>query len=308
MMNKIMLASWGLQTPMGYDLISDRLLREDCEGTSILLISALSQEQNERLIDACVSLGFSREKVVLYKEGITDLESKFYDTIYVGEGNTFELLDYLKRSGLDQWIRDQFGKGARYIGISAGAHVAGLDIKAAIPFDENNVDLENLEALGLYDGVVIPHYSPRDVQRYEACRKAENSNKYGYVVPLGDDEIEVMSDGFIEDVRIRAFELALKQLEHTMMESLKEEKPQTFRVQTETGEIMEAELLFVMGVRQKEYALYTLDNGNGTYDVLASRVLQDEEGYDYLVNITDEKDKIVLTQYIRDSLKEKLGC
>ena len=92
-----------------------------------------------------------------------------------------------------------------------------------------------------------------------------------------------------------------------MMESIKEEKPQTFRVQTETGEIMEAELLFVIGVRQKEYALYTLDNGNGTYDVLASRVLQDEEGYDYLIDITDEEDKITLTKYIRDSLKEKLG-
>ena len=86
------------------------------------------------------------------------------------------------------------------------------------------------------------------------------------------------------------------------------EKPQTFRVQTETGEIMEAELLFVMGVHQKEYALYTLDNGNGTYDVLASHVLQDEEGYDYLIDITDKEDKIVLTQCIRDSLKEKLGC
>jgi hypothetical protein len=74
---------------------------------------------------------------------------------------------------------------------------------------------------------------------------------------------------------------------------------QKFQVQIETGAIMEAELITVVEIDGKEYAVYSIDNKNGTVDILASYVEKDEEGYDKLVNITDPEDKEKVTMFIK---------
>ena len=66
---------------------------------------------------------------------------------------------------------------------------------------------------------------------------------------------------------------------------------QKFQVEVETGEIMDAELLSVVEIDGKEYAVYSLDNKNGTVDILASYVVKDAEGFDQLVDITNPIDK-----------------
>ena len=75
---------------------------------------------------------------------------------------------------------------------------------------------------------------------------------------------------------------------------------QKFQVQVETGEIMEAELLSVVEIDEKEYAVYSIDNKNGTVDILASYVEKDEEGFDKLVDITDPVDKEKISRFIKD--------
>lgn len=74
---------------------------------------------------------------------------------------------------------------------------------------------------------------------------------------------------------------------------------QKFQVQIETGAIMEAELITVVEIDSKEYAVYSIDNKNGTVDILASYVEKDEEGYDKLVNITDPEDKEKISMFIK---------
>ena len=66
---------------------------------------------------------------------------------------------------------------------------------------------------------------------------------------------------------------------------------QKFQVEVETGEIMDAELLSVVEIDGKEYAVYSLDNKNGTVDILASYVVKDAEGFDQLVDISNPIDK-----------------
>lgn len=75
---------------------------------------------------------------------------------------------------------------------------------------------------------------------------------------------------------------------------------QRFQVQVETGEIMEAELLSVVEIDEKEYAVYSIDNNNGTVDILASYVEKDEEGFDKLVDITNPIDKEKISRFIKD--------
>ncbi len=74
---------------------------------------------------------------------------------------------------------------------------------------------------------------------------------------------------------------------------------QKFQVQVETGEIMDAELLSVVEIDGKEYAVYSLDNKNGTVDILASYVVKDAEGFDQLVDITNPLDKEKISNFIK---------
>lgn len=84
-----------------------------------------------------------------------------------------------------------------------------------------------------------------------------------------------------------------------------EEKNQIFKVQIDGGEVKDAELLTVVTIGEKEYAIYTVENENGTVDVLASYVQQDENGYDVLVDITDEGDRAKIAEVIKDLATSK---
>ena len=75
---------------------------------------------------------------------------------------------------------------------------------------------------------------------------------------------------------------------------------QKFNVETETGDIKEAELITVVAIDGKEYAVYMLENDMGSVDILASYVVKDEEGYDTLVDIDNEEDKQKVTEFISD--------
>lgn len=85
-----------------------------------------------------------------------------------------------------------------------------------------------------------------------------------------------------------------------------EETNQKFQVEIETGEIKEAELLTIVEIDGKEYAIYMIDNDDNEYesvDVLASYVMKDSEGYDKLIDIDDQEDKEKVTAFIKNIMK-----
>ncbi len=85
-----------------------------------------------------------------------------------------------------------------------------------------------------------------------------------------------------------------------------EETNQKFQVEIETGEIKEAELLTIVEIDGKEYAIYMIDNDDNEYesvDVLASYVMKDSEGYDKLIDIDDPDDKEKVTAFIKNIMK-----
>ncbi len=75
---------------------------------------------------------------------------------------------------------------------------------------------------------------------------------------------------------------------------------QKFHVETELGEIKEAELITVVFIDNKEYAIYMIENDSGTVDILASYVVKDPEGYDTLVDIDNEDDRRKVIEFISD--------
>ncbi len=89
------------------------------------------------------------------------------DTIFVSGGNTFHLLNEVRRTGFGEWLKCNIQYKV-YVGVSAGSIIVTPSIAVASidDGDENTVGLTDLTGLGLVDFEVSPH-SPEWVS-YEA--------------------------------------------------------------------------------------------------------------------------------------------
>lgn len=113
------------------------------------------------------------DKIALQKYGIevTDLDLKnktekeinkslaMADILLVAGGDTFYLMEKLKKSGADKDIKNFIRKGGIYIGSSAGSIVCCPTIGGAEKFDNPKLapNLENFNGMGIFNEVVIPH-------------------------------------------------------------------------------------------------------------------------------------------------------
>jgi dipeptidase E len=104
---------------------------------------------------------FEKEKcqpshLSLFKPPTRDLEGFLLekDIIYVGGGNTKNLLVLWKEWGLESILRKAWGQGILLAGISAGS-ICWFDMGVT---DSYGDELEPLECLGLLKGSNCPHY------------------------------------------------------------------------------------------------------------------------------------------------------
>lgn len=81
------------------------------------------------------------------------------DGVYVAGGNTFVLMDAMRRSGADLLLPDRVAVGLLYIGSSAGSIVAGPSLEPATLMDDVAAvpGFSDFRGLGLTDVVVVPH-------------------------------------------------------------------------------------------------------------------------------------------------------
>ena len=83
------------------------------------------------------------------------------DIIYVSGGNTFFLLQEMKRSGADKLIMQEISRGKSYIGESAGSVITSPDIEYIKYMDpvEKAPELSDFNSLNLVDFYILPHYN-----------------------------------------------------------------------------------------------------------------------------------------------------
>lgn len=188
---KIYLTSRGLNTKLGRSIIGEAL--SDCDKSGrILMITIGEYGINEILRDVAMELGFLSENIVVYDGDEYRKIDTDFDYIYVGEGNTFQMLDMMKSHGLIEKIHAAVDAGASYIGSSAGAMIAGTDILLAHDFDRNFVGMTDFQALGLFRGTIIPHYTKENLSCYLSRTSEELTGRYEkiYSVGNGDEENE----------------------------------------------------------------------------------------------------------------------
>lgn len=83
------------------------------------------------------------------------------DSIYVTGGNTFFLLQELKRTGADKIIAEQIKSGKPYVGESAGSIILSRNIEYVKAMDDFKVapNLDSFASLGLVDFYPLPHHT-----------------------------------------------------------------------------------------------------------------------------------------------------
>lgn len=112
---------------------------------------------------ALEEMGLTIDELEISTATIDEIRSKIKtnDFIYVTGGNTFYLLQELKRTGTDKIIIDEVNSGKLYIGESAGAMVVSANVEYAKGMDsvKKAPDLESLEALDLVEFYTVPHYT-----------------------------------------------------------------------------------------------------------------------------------------------------
>ncbi len=89
-----------------------------------------------------------------------------FDLLFVGGGNTFDLLAHLHRHDATGWAADFTAAGGAFYGGSAGAILSGQTISIASWYDPNETGLADHDGLALVPGVaVLPHYEVGQQQR-----------------------------------------------------------------------------------------------------------------------------------------------
>ncbi|MGB3302135.1 Type 1 glutamine amidotransferase-like domain-containing protein [Gordonia sp. (in: high G+C Gram-positive bacteria)] len=147
--------------------------------------------------DRLVRFGYNVINVDIRRGGFAEILADV-DAVYVSGGDTFALMSGLTRSGADSVITDLVRSGTPYIGLSAGAMIAGPDIEPAALMDDPGLglDLADFRGLGLTNTVVIPHadgqlppYPPELIER--------TLTEYGEratLLPLNDDQAFIVDD------------------------------------------------------------------------------------------------------------------
>ena len=101
-------------------------------------------------------------EIDISKEDFSTIKSTFEDTniIYFTGGNSFFLIDQLRRTGVDKLLKEELEKGKLMIGESAGAIICAPDISYIEKMDEKpeGYSQSDDDGLNLIDFYVLPHY------------------------------------------------------------------------------------------------------------------------------------------------------
>jgi dipeptidase E len=116
------------------------------------------------------------------------------DLMYFGGGNTFYILDMIRKNKIDKVVKKFIKANKLYIGISAGALIPSPDISIAgwsrYVYDENSINLKNLKGLNIIGTVVMPHTNAKVITEAHDLRKRSKHK----IVFISDSEAAVFTD------------------------------------------------------------------------------------------------------------------
>lgn len=150
--------------------------------------------------------GFTRDNIAIFDyydaQQFINLD---LDIIYISGGNTFATLKRIKDCGFDKEIIRYVKSGVLYIGGSAEAHIATQSIEHIAAFDSIPDGMNEFKGLGLFDGILICHYT---AERKILLDDLISNSRYK-VYALSDDDSLVVNS--ITDDVIQHYDLLVKE-------------------------------------------------------------------------------------------------
>lgn len=190
-MNNIVLTSCGIRNKDFKNRFYEIILKEELENKKVLYITTASdgEEGDDKLwmdeeYKTIIDLGINESNITEYKIG-NEINIDDFDIIYMMGGNTFYLLDVIRKTGFDKVIVDFINKGKIYIGSSAGSEILGNSIDVALGYDENNVNMIDFTGLKIVDALIVPHSNRKE----EFISELKNKTKENVITLYDGDGI-----------------------------------------------------------------------------------------------------------------------
>jgi len=197
-MKKLLLTSDGFVNPK----IRQRFLElvgKNPKDIKVLFIPTASRGEHEMSYvyeseKELIETGIPKENTV-WAQSLKNIKTADYDAMYVCGGNTFYLMNEIKKTGFDKKIIDFINSGKVYVGVSAGSIIMCPDVSISESFDQNDVNIQDTVGLNMISKVITPHYQRKEKEIIDNWEKSHNYE----VIRLNDGQgVEVLG----EDMKI----------------------------------------------------------------------------------------------------------
>jgi len=144
-----------------------KFLDKNTESKKILFIpTATNVDEYKKYIHltqkAFEDFGYEVENfdISIFSEEIAKEKLSEAKAVFISGGNTFYLLQELKRKNLTSYLKERIENGLLYIGESAGSVIAAPDIEYASIVDDKTLatELNDYTGLNLVDFYIVPHF------------------------------------------------------------------------------------------------------------------------------------------------------
>ena len=158
---KIILSSCGIINEKFKNEFYKIISKEELASKKVLYITTASDGDDDKSwmneeYQTILNLGIKEENIEEYKMG-NNININDFDILYMMGGNTFYLLDMIRKYKFDTLIKEFINSNKIYIGSSAGSEILGNSIETALPYDENIVNMSDFTGLKIVDGLIVPH-------------------------------------------------------------------------------------------------------------------------------------------------------
>jgi dipeptidase E len=192
-MKKILLTSTGLSNPKIRDFFVSQF--DTLADKKACLIFTIREESDWQWLsnydEELNRIGLQYSKVNISEEkDLSDLPE--FDVYYVCGGNTFYILNRLRKTNLDKVILKAIEDSKFYIGVSAGSIIAGPSIEAASigEGDVNDIEINDLTGFNMVPFHVSPHYTENDKKDVEEFCSVKKET----IVPITDEQALFVTD------------------------------------------------------------------------------------------------------------------
>ncbi|PIR66471.1 MAG: hypothetical protein COU51_03785 [Parcubacteria group bacterium CG10_big_fil_rev_8_21_14_0_10_36_14] len=191
---KLLLTSAGLENKIIRDFATSQISEFKSKTVGVIITGQTAEERIyiDQSLKELRDLGMTTISMNISKDdNFNDLAE--FDMYYVCGGNTFYILDRIRKTGVDNILLKAIKKDKLYIGVSAGSIIMAKNIKTANvgkDGDDNEIGLKDISGFNIIPFHFFPHYDETEKEAVEEFYKTEQEP----IMALTDDQAIFIDD------------------------------------------------------------------------------------------------------------------